>query len=96
MSLSHFVGLPLGHEIGSHTLEFVNGGRSAMRLLSNGLDRYEWSNEGRAVVREQLARETMDAFYGTMRWQDIMRRHLATSLGVGLAGQPMNFAEVYK
>ena len=93
---TRFVGLSLGHEVGSHWLERANGLRSGLQLLSSGLDRYEHGNEGRALIREQVMYPTFEAFAKTLRWQDILRRHLATSLAEGLAGQPMDFAEVYK
>lgn len=93
---ARFVGLGLGHEVGSHQLERENGLRSALQLLSNGLDRYEHGNEGRALIREQIMYPTFEAFAKTLRWQDILRRHLATSLAEGLAGNPMTFAEVYE
>ncbi|MDB5186107.1 MAG: hypothetical protein JWL85_630 [Candidatus Saccharibacteria bacterium] len=95
MPLRRFIGLPLGHEGGSHILEYINGSRSKVRLLSTGLDRYENGNEGRAVIREQVPYDTMDAFSKILRWQDIMRRHLAISLASGLAGENMNFAKTY-
>lgn len=93
---ARFVGLVLGHEVGSHLLERENGLRSGLQLLSSGLDRFEHGNEGRPLIREQVMYPTFAAFAKTLRWQDILRRHLATSLAEGLAGQPMDFAEVYK
>ncbi|HSX15981.1 MAG TPA: hypothetical protein VLF40_04280 [Candidatus Saccharimonadales bacterium] len=91
-----FLGLGAGHEIGTHLLERENGLRSAVQLLSSGFDRYELTNEGRAVMREQVAYDTFEEFAALPRWQDILRRHLATSLAEGLAGEPMDFAGVYE
>lgn len=93
---NRFVGLGLGHEIGSHLLERVNGERGPLQLASEGLDRYELGNEGRAVVREQVVYDTIDDFGKLVRWRDILRRHIAISYACGV-GEPDQHtaAEVY-
>jgi len=92
-----FVGLGLGHEIGSHLLEKVNGKRGPLALASSGLDRYELGNEGRAVIREQVVYETFDEFGKQVRWRDIMRRHIAISYACGVGeDKPKRSSEVYE
>lgn len=91
-----FIGLPLGHEIGSHLLEYVNGRNSGLLLASRGLDRVEAGNEGRAVVREQVPYKEFADFAATLRWADIMRRQLAVALGAGFGGGNRTFNEVYE
>lgn len=95
MPLKRFVGLPIGHEWGSHVTEAINGSRSALRLLADGLDRYEAGNEGRAVMREQVPFASFDEFAKQLRWQDILRRHFAVSLAEGLSGDRTAFSEAY-
>ncbi len=93
-----YLGLPLGHEVGSHMLEAINGGRSSLQLMASGLDRYDLGNEGRAVVREQVAFDSFEAFSRHVRWKDIIRRHLAISLAAGIKNvhEPMDFKDTYK
>lgn len=79
MPKERFVGLGLGHEIGSHLLERVNGSRGPIKLAVEGLNGYESANEGRAVIREQVQYDDIDDFNKTVRWRDIMRRHIAIS-----------------
>jgi hypothetical protein len=93
---NRYIGLPLGHEVGSHMLEALNGVRGPLGLMAAGLDRYELGNEGRAVVREQVAFDDFESFSKHVRWEDIIRRHLAVSLATGAAGEPMDFKSVYK
>jgi hypothetical protein len=81
-----FVGLVLGHEVGSHVTERINGLRSSLRLLSIGMDRFVLGSEGRALVREQVPYDSFEEFSKILRWNDVLRRHLATSLMAGLAG----------
>lgn len=90
-----FVGLPIGHEIGTHLLETVNGLRSALLLISVGLDRQEQGGEGRGVVREQLAYDNFDYFTKLVRWRDILRRHIAISYSCGLDGGEKSSYEVW-
>lgn len=96
LPVPRFLGLVCGHEVGSHLLERVNGERTAVRLLQDGFDRMEFGNEGRAVIREQIVYPDFDAFTKLVRWQDIMRRQLATSLAYDYNGEAMNFAKVYR
>src|SRR3989344_2470954 len=84
LPVKRFIGLPLGHEGGSHILERMNGMRLPLRLMGSGLDRYEQGNEGRAVIREQVPYETFEEFARLTRWEDILRRHFAIYLGAGL------------
>lgn len=79
-----FKGLAIGHEIGSHELERVNGLNGPIQLASDGLDRYELGNEGRALVREQVPFETFDEFGQHVRWRDVLRRHIAIGYGHGV------------
>lgn len=84
MPRERYIGLGLGHEIGSHLLERVNGDRGPLKLASQGLDRYEDGNEGRATIREQVPYDTFDEFGKLVRWRDILRRHIAVSYGHGV------------
>lgn len=96
MPVRRFTGLALGHEVGSHLLERINGSRGPVALMQRGLDRYDQGNEGRAVVREQVVYDTFDAFGKIMRWQDILARHIAISYAWGAGGkEPKPAAEVY-
>lgn len=89
-------GLALGHEIGSHGLEYVNGLSQTLQLMAHGLDRYEKCNEGRAVVREQVAYEEFGGFTKLIRWHVLLKRHLAVSLGTGVVdGDRRDFKGVY-
>lgn len=90
------MGLALGHEVGSHLLERINGLVGPLRLASDGLDRYELGNEGRAIIREQVPYETFDEFGNLVRWRDILRRDIAVGLGAGVGEErPHSFSEVY-
>jgi len=96
MPAKRFVGLAIGHEIGSHELERVNGLRGPMELASVGFDRYEITNEGRAVIREAVQYETFDEFGKLVRFRDILRRHIAISYASGLGEDaPKASSEVY-
>jgi hypothetical protein len=96
LPIKRFFGL-IGHEIGSHLLEKVNGSRGPIQLAESGLDRYELGNEGRAVIREQVQYEKFEDFGKLPRWRELLRRHIAISYacGVGESG-PKSSAEVYK
>ena len=98
MVLRRFIGLVLGHEIGSHGVERTNGLRGALKLAGIGLDRYETGNEGRAVIAEQAPYDSFEAFEKITRWQDIVRRHFAISLAVGVdqGDKPRSFSETFK
>jgi hypothetical protein len=96
MPSKRFVGLGLGHEVGSHELERVNGARGPIKLASQGLDRYESGNEGTAVVREQVPYESFDEFGKLVRWRDILRRHIAVSYAYGIGEDaPRSSSEVH-
>ncbi len=96
MPSQRFVGLGLGHEIGSHELERTNGARGPLALARDGLDRYELGNEGRAVIREQVPYESFDEFGKILRWRDIMRRHIAISFASGVGeDRPNSSSETY-
>jgi len=96
MVAKRFTGLALGHEIGSHLLERVNGLRGPLKLGASGLDRYELGNEGRATIREQVVYDTFDEFGKLVRWRDIIRRDVAIgyAAGVGEDG-PKSSGDVY-
>lgn len=96
MPSQRFVGLGLGHEIGSHELERTNGRRGPLALVEDGLDRYENGNEGRAVIREQVPYESFDEFGKIVRWRDILRRHIAISFASGVGEEQLaSSAETY-
>jgi hypothetical protein len=96
MILKRFLGLGLGHEIGSHEIERINGQRGPLAIAQEGLDRYESGNEGRAVIREEVQYETFDEFGKILRWRDIMRRHVAISFASGVgADRPATSSETY-
>ena len=96
LPIQRFFGL-VGHEVGSHLLEKVNGGRGPIKLASVGLDRYESGNEGRAVIREQVQYETFDEFGKLVRWRDILRRHIAISYACGVGeNNPIESSKVYE
>ena len=96
MPVKRFIGLGLGHEIGSHELERTNGYRGPLALAAEGLDRYESGNEGRAVIREQVPYETFEEFGKIVRWRDILRRHIAISFAVGVGeARPASSSETY-
>lgn len=84
------------HEIGSHLLERLNGDRQPLRLLAYGLVGYERGNEGRALVREQVAYRDWAAFAQTQRWAEIMCRHLAICVASGYQGKPYDFARTFR
>lgn len=96
LPVERFFGL-IGHEVGSHLLEKVNGDRGPLQLASDGLDRYELGNEGRAVIREQVQYETFDEFGKLVRWRDILRRHIAISYACGVGeNNPIESSKVYE
>ncbi len=96
LPVNRFIGLPAGHEAGSHILEYVNGMRSKLQLMAIGLDRYEAGNEGRALLREQVVYPDIAEFSKLIRWQDVLRRHFAISLATGLKDDAVDFPSVYK
>jgi len=94
LPLGEFKGI-VAHEIGSHLVERMNGRRQPMRLLEIGLDRYDWSNEGRAFMREQIIFSSPYDMLRQPGWEYIVLTHMAISLGVGLSGAPHTFKELY-
>lgn len=94
LSREDFLGV-VGHEIGSHLMERLQGDKQPLRLLGLGLAGYEQYNEGRALVREQVAYPTWAAFASSDRWHETLCRHVAIGLAAGLDGSPKSFAEVY-
>jgi hypothetical protein len=90
-----FIGM-VSHEIGSHILEFVNGEKSPLKLLSLGLARYDHGNEGRAFLREQIVYEHERVFLEQFAWEYIVLLHLAVSLAAGVHEKPYTFAELYE
>lgn len=97
MPHKRFIGLGLGHEVGSHELERTNGARGPVAIAGRGLDRYESGNEPRAVVREQVIYDTFDEFGKLVRWRDILRRDIAIGYAWGVGEDaPKKSAEVYE
>lgn len=94
MPKARFVGLGPGHEW-THVLESINGWRQPVRLAGSGFDRFERTNEGRAVVREQVAFPTIDAYGKQLRHQDIMRRFHAIGHAEGLSGGRADFVGTF-
>lgn len=95
MPPERFGGLGLGHEVGTHLLEKVNGDRGPIKLASRGFDRHE-VGEGRAVLREQVVYDTFDEFGKLIRWRDILRRHIAISYACGVgADGPQTASQTY-
>lgn len=94
MPINRFIGLPIGHEL-RHVIEYVNGLRSALKLNAIGLDRYEWGNEGRAVIPEQIVYGSFEKFAKILRWQDILRRHFSIAYALGITGEAQAFSEVF-
>lgn len=93
-----YIGLGLGHEIGSHLLERVNGARGPLALAEDGLDRTELGNEGRALIREQVVYGTFEEFAKTVRWRDVLRREVAIGFAAGTDNPddvPHNSADTY-
>lgn len=86
LPVERFIGLGLGHEIGSHLLERVNGQRSPLGLAAIGLDRYESGNEGRAIIREQVVYDSFDVFAKIPRWREVLRRYVAIGYANGTNG----------
>ncbi len=97
MDWRRFIGLPVGHEGGTHILERINAEKGPLLLGSVGLERFERGAEGRAVVREQVPYDTFDEFGETIRWRDILRRYIAIAYAEGVDGvPPRESASVYE
>lgn len=96
-SWRRFVGLPLGHETGTHLTETKNALGGPLLLASIGLDHFERGTEGRAVVREQVPYDSFDEFGKLVRWRDILRRHIAISYAEGVGEESrVSHHEVYE
>lgn len=96
LDVRRFQGLGVGHEMGRHLLEKVNGLRGPVRLASTGLDRTEWGNEGRAVVSEIVPYDTFDEFGKLVRWRDILRRDIAIGYASGIGSDsPRRSSETF-
>lgn len=89
-----FTGI-VAHEVGSHLLERVNGLRSQLQLAGSGLDRYEWGNEGRAYLREQVAQGSLEAVKRHEGWELTIAKHLGICLAMGTSGKQHTFTGVY-
>ena len=94
MTRPEFLGI-VGHEIGSHLLELLRGSKSRLALLGFGLAGYEQYNEGRALIREQVAYPDWKSFAATDRWHEILCRHVSIGLAAGMNGKPWTFSEIY-
>lgn len=85
----------VAHEIGSHLVERMNGRRQPLKLLEFGLDRYDWTNEGRAFLREQIIYSSPYAMLHQPGWEYAVLQHMSISLATGLNGKPLGFKELY-
>jgi hypothetical protein len=94
LPLPDFKGI-VAHEVGSHLLERMNGRRQPLRLLEIGLDRYDWGNEGRAFLREQIVYNSPYDMLRQPGWEYITLKHMAISLAAGLHGKPYGFKALY-
>jgi hypothetical protein len=102
LSPEAFMGI-VAHEVGSHLLESTNGGKSRLRLLELGLERYELGNEGRAFMREQIMYESFDDYIHQADWSPMKASweyriaiHMVISLASGLGGRNYTFSELYE
>jgi hypothetical protein len=96
MSWERFIGLPVGHEAGTHIKEAVNARMGRLGLMVWGLDRFEQGAENRALIREQVPYETFEQFAEQPRWRFILERKIAISYGLGLnEDAPHGSGEVY-
>lgn len=96
MTWERFVGLPIGHEGGTHIKEAVNARLGTLGLLVWGLDRFEQGAEGRALIREQVPYESFAEFAEQPRWRFILERKIAISYGLGLGeSEPHSSGEIY-
>lgn len=96
MTWERFIGLPAGHEGGTHIKEAVNARLGTLGLLVWGLDRFEQGAEGRALIREQVPYKTFAEFAEQPRWRFILERKIAISYGLGVGeDEPHGSAEMY-
>lgn len=94
LARAEFIGI-VCHEIGSHLLEAINGSQQPLLLLRTGLDRYEYGNEGRALLREQIMYPTHTDFLKHPAWEYSVLKHVLIGLAEGLHEHRFGFAEVY-
>lgn len=83
------------HEIGSHVLEYENGRKLPLKLLSIGLAGYEKTDEGRAFLREQIIYEDERTFLKQFAWEYIALLHLSVSLASGSHKQKYDLSRLY-
>jgi hypothetical protein len=95
LELNEFIGI-VTHEIGSHLLESSNGSKQRLRLLQEGLEKYEFGSEGRAFLREQIVYPHEATFLQQASWEYIIALHLLVSLAEGLYDHRYSFAELYE
>lgn len=81
----------LVHEIGIHVKRNLEGGKSKLKLLSLGLDRYTRGEEGIATLTGNLA-ENPKEFGG----YEMLDRQLAIGLGVGIDGKKRDFRGAFE
>lgn len=89
-----FIGI-VGHEIGSHILESVNGATKPLQLLQLGLAGFIKGNEGRALIREQVVYRSVEDAFGRPAWEYGVLKFLAVCLALGYDKTPYHFPEVY-
>ena len=96
MPWERFIGLPIGHEAGTHVKEAVNAQLGQLGLMVWGLDRFEQGAEGRALIREQVPYESFMEFTSQPRWRFILERKIAISYGLGVGEDGVHTSsEVY-
>ncbi|MDD3066607.1 MAG: DUF1704 domain-containing protein [Candidatus Gracilibacteria bacterium] len=81
----------LVHEIGIHVKRNLEGGKSKLKLLSLGLDRYTRGEEGIATLAGKLA-ENPKAF----EEYEMLDRQFAIGLEVGIDGKKRDFRGVFE
>lgn len=89
-----FIGI-VSHEIGTHLLHMANGNRQTLRLLGLGMAGYEYSDEGRAFLREQIVYDNESTFLRQFAWEYIVLLHISVCLAQGLNGHRYQFSELY-
>ena len=94
LTRNDFIGL-VGHEIGSHILESINGARQPLRLLEMGLAGYLKGNEGRGLLREQVVYESITEALAQPAWEYCIMKHLAISLVLGYGDERYDFVRLY-
>lgn len=96
LTRTDFVGL-IGHEIGSHILESINGAKQPLRLFELGLAGYLFGNEGRGLLREQVVYSSINEALAQPAWEYNILKHLAVSLALGYNGdERYDFPRLYR